>query len=210
MAWTEVDSGALAPVTGLSATQITSGQLALARGGTAADLSATGGTSQVLQQASAGAVVTVGQLAASNLSNGVTGTGAVVLGGTWVDVAFNAGNFTTTGGGTWTVASGDQAMYAYREAGKLMTLNVNLSTTTIAGAPTELNIAIPNGGSVRSGTDLAIPIILLSGGVWTANTTWARIVSGGTTVRIQKFDGSAFANQVDGFYIYLSMSIPLA
>lgn len=44
------------------------GLLALARGGTAADLSATGGTSQVLRQSSAGAAVTVGQLATTDIS----------------------------------------------------------------------------------------------------------------------------------------------
>ena len=43
------------------------------------DFTATGGTSNVLQQASAGAAITVGQLAASALSNGTTGSGAVVL-----------------------------------------------------------------------------------------------------------------------------------
>lgn len=42
---------------------LTSGQLALARGGTGADLSATGGTGQVLKQSSAGGVITVGTLA---------------------------------------------------------------------------------------------------------------------------------------------------
>jgi hypothetical protein len=63
----------------LSASKITSGKLALARGGTNADLSGTGGGSQVLKQTSAGAGITVGQLAASDLSNGVTGSGAVVL-----------------------------------------------------------------------------------------------------------------------------------
>jgi hypothetical protein len=54
------------------------GLLGLAHGGTNADLSGTGGTSQVLKQVTAGAAITVGQLAASDLSNGVTGTGAVV------------------------------------------------------------------------------------------------------------------------------------
>lgn len=63
----------------ISAAAITSGTLALARGGTNADLSATGGTSQVLKQVSSGAAITVGQLAASDLSNGTNGTGAVVL-----------------------------------------------------------------------------------------------------------------------------------
>src|SRR5216684_4863550 len=41
------------------------GTLGLVRGGTHADLSATGGTSQVLKQTSVGADITVGQLAAS-------------------------------------------------------------------------------------------------------------------------------------------------
>jgi hypothetical protein len=51
------------------------------QGGTGSNLSATGGASQVLQQATVGGNITVGQLAASNLSNGVTGSGAVVLAG---------------------------------------------------------------------------------------------------------------------------------
>lgn len=43
------------------------------------DFSATGGTSQVVKQTSAGGALTVAQLAASDLSNGTTGSGAVVL-----------------------------------------------------------------------------------------------------------------------------------
>lgn len=45
--------------------------LTLAKGGTGADLSATGGTHQVLKQSSSGAVVTVGQLACADLSTAV-------------------------------------------------------------------------------------------------------------------------------------------
>ena len=43
------------------------------------NFSTTGGTSQVVKQTSAGGAFTVGQLAASDLSNGVTGSGAVLL-----------------------------------------------------------------------------------------------------------------------------------
>lgn len=43
------------------------------------DFSATGGTSQVVKQTSSGGALTVAQLAASDLSNGTTGSGAVVL-----------------------------------------------------------------------------------------------------------------------------------
>ncbi len=55
----------------LPASIITSGQLALARGGVNADLSATGGTSFVLRQSSAGAAITVSQLAFSDISGSV-------------------------------------------------------------------------------------------------------------------------------------------
>ena len=54
-------------------------KIALGYGGTGADLSATGGASKVLMQAALGAVITVAQLGASDLSNGVTGSGAIVL-----------------------------------------------------------------------------------------------------------------------------------
>jgi hypothetical protein len=63
----------------LDAAAIGSGLLGLARGGVNANLSATGGTGQVLRQSSAGASVTVSQLAAADLSNGTQGSGAVVL-----------------------------------------------------------------------------------------------------------------------------------
>jgi hypothetical protein len=66
----------------LEATSLTlgwTGLLSGARGGTNADLSATGGAHQVLRQSSGGAAITVSQLAASDLSNGTTGSGAVAL-----------------------------------------------------------------------------------------------------------------------------------
>ena len=49
---------------------VLSGQVGLANGGTSSDLSATGGTGQVLKQASAGAAVTVGTVAASEIASG--------------------------------------------------------------------------------------------------------------------------------------------
>ncbi len=57
---------------------IVSGQLALARGGTASDLSATGGTGQFLRQSSAGAAITVSAIAHADLGSG-GGTGSKFL-----------------------------------------------------------------------------------------------------------------------------------
>lgn len=52
----------------LPASKITTGQLALARGGTNADLSATGGAGQVLKQATAGGNISVGLISAADLA----------------------------------------------------------------------------------------------------------------------------------------------
>ena len=54
-----------------AAADITSGQLGLARGGTGADLSATGGTGQVLKQSTAGGAVSVGALGAGDMPSGI-------------------------------------------------------------------------------------------------------------------------------------------
>ena len=54
-----------------STSDLTSGTLPLARGGTASNLSSTGGTGQYLKQSSSGAVVTVGTIAASDIPSSV-------------------------------------------------------------------------------------------------------------------------------------------
>ncbi len=60
---------AAADIPNLAASIITSGQLALARGGTGADLSATGGANQIVRQNSLGGVFTVSVLAAGDIPN---------------------------------------------------------------------------------------------------------------------------------------------
>ena len=80
----------------LPASIITSGQLALARGGTAADLSGTGGTSFVLRQSTAGAAITVSQLAYSDISGTVpTPPSGSVL---WSALGNASGNLTLANG----------------------------------------------------------------------------------------------------------------
>lgn len=62
------DVGAAAASHTHTAGDITSGQLAVARGGTGADLSATGGTGKVLKQATTGAAVTVAALTGGDVA----------------------------------------------------------------------------------------------------------------------------------------------
>lgn len=60
-----------------AAGDIASGQLALARGGLNADLSATGAATHFLRQASAGAAVTVGGIASADIATALTTPGAI-------------------------------------------------------------------------------------------------------------------------------------
>lgn len=68
-AWADVSKAgsSLADLATRSASDLSSGTLALARGGAGADLSATGGTANVVKQASAGAALTVGPLASTEV-----------------------------------------------------------------------------------------------------------------------------------------------
>ncbi|MBK8035286.1 MAG: hypothetical protein IPK17_38440 [Chloroflexi bacterium] len=83
----------------LSAAIIAAGQLALARGGTNADLSATGGSNQFVKQSSAGAALTVGAILSADLTSALT-TPPPIGGGTPSTGAFTAivGNALTLNG----------------------------------------------------------------------------------------------------------------
>jgi hypothetical protein len=82
----------------------TSGTCAVGQGGTGANLSGTGGAHQVLKQSTVGGIITVGQLAFTDIS-GILG---VAVGGTGVNLSATGGTSQvlkqTTVGGTITVA----------------------------------------------------------------------------------------------------------
>lgn len=144
----------------LAASVITSGQVALARGGTNADLSATGGTSQYLKQASAGAAITVGTIAAADLPGSFNGfanpsasAGATAVNGSAATamrsdgapaVAFGA--FTTytptiaAVAGTFTTAT---AAGHYLLLGKLLILTLTATITTVGSGTGGFTLTLP-------------------------------------------------------------------
>lgn len=121
----------------LDGAAIASGLVALARGGVNVNLSATGGTGQVLRQSSAGANITVSQLAASDLSNGVQGSGAIVL----------ATSPTIT---TPTIASFTNAAHSHQNAAGGGTLDgAAIAAGTVA--PARLGSGTPSGSNFLRG-----------------------------------------------------------
>lgn len=73
--------------------------------------------------------------------------------GIWIDVPFDAANFTANGGTTptWTLVSGDQVLFRYCYISpEMMIVQVYLATTSVASAAgnvTDLMILIPDGKS---------------------------------------------------------------
>lgn len=100
-----------------AASAVTSGQMALARGGTGADLSATGGSNQFLKQVSGGAVVTVGAILSAELTSALTTPPAI--GGT------------TPAALTGTTITGTSATINSTGAGALVTTLTDSGTNNI-------------------------------------------------------------------------------
>lgn len=61
----------------------------------------------------------------------------------WVDVAYDAGNFTASSG-TWTVQSGDHSVYRYCFIGKMVFIKLVLGLTSVSATPQFLVVARPH------------------------------------------------------------------
>lgn len=148
-----------------AASAINSGQLALAQGGTGADLSATGGTGHVLKQSSAGGVVSVGSITAADLGLTTNGDLLTVIGGVLarlglgsalqilrVNAAGNGLEFVAPGGGIVGVSE-KTADYTLLTADKDWLIAMNSSSNrqiTVNGS-----LDLPAGGMIhfsRAGT----------------------------------------------------------
>lgn len=113
--------------------------------------------------------------------------------GTWTPVPHLAGNFTASGAMTWTVAAGDQATFAYVLMGKLLIVAFTIVTATVAGVvSTTLQITLPgmdaSGHALVAARDMSVPVWITDNGTKAIGV--ARVTAGGTTIRIERVDGS--------------------
>lgn len=133
-------------------------KIGLAYGGTNADLSATGGTGHVLKQESAGAAITVGAIAAGDLSNGTTGSGPIVLqnGATLgsLTVATTTTATITNSGATDHLITTDAAGFKFKVGlyGRIVAAGSTGSDTALAMATFYTNDNASNTVYIQSGT----------------------------------------------------------
>lgn len=143
----------------------------------------------------------MGHAAASSV---VTAVPAPFL-GVPITPLFAAGDFTSSGVGTFVVTSGQVTTYQYVVVGKMMTVWWMLDSTTITGTPTVLTIQIPAGRIAAKRVVCAH---------WYNNGSWAQgygfVAPGATVISLQKDPpASAFAAGANTVYLYGSISFPI-
>jgi hypothetical protein len=129
--------------------------ITVANGGTGADLSTTGGTSQVLKQETAGGAVTVGQLGKSDLSDGNTIVTAAA--------ALNAQRVTIGDGsrGIASAAAGAQVDIVGTNTGERVIASFFAASSSADEHPAFLSQAPGNGAKIAAGGNAADINLLL-------------------------------------------------
>lgn len=179
------------------------GKVGLAQGGTNADLSATGGASQVLKQATAGGAVTVAQLATTDIS-GLGITGALLHAGQGTDTTAGATTVDsiaisglTAKDILWVVTVLESAaqptaqanLYSVTDAVALMAItNAPLAAGTGAVAQTSLSQRQGNANATQAGTTISgfgafgafAAVATAWTGAWTLGLRHGGVTAGGT------------------------------
>ncbi|HEV8445441.1 MAG TPA: hypothetical protein VGQ44_01430 [Gemmatimonadaceae bacterium] len=118
-----------------------------------------------------------GSAVANRLINGVTGTRSLTSGagwalveydlvgtrwrvvgheqGAWITPAYNAGDYTASGG-TWTVDAGDVQVCVYKLTGKTLSFKMSLLTTSVSQICVALVRLLPGGFTAASRTDFGL------------------------------------------------------
>jgi len=126
----------------------------------------------------------------------------------WITQAYASGDFTAAGAMSWTVASGDLAVFDYRILGKEMLANIIINTSTVGGTVNSpLKIKIPGGRSCSRRAINACHI--LDNGVRQIAYFEVDPAGDATQINVSKADGSNWTLSTDNTYVRGQLTIPL-
>ena len=133
--------------------------------------------------------------------NGVVGSGTPAAGtftsvtinsysaGTWTTPAYAGTDFTASSG-TWTVDAGDVTTYSYTIVNKMMTVCINIDTSSVSATPATLIVKIPAG---KTATKKAGNMATMSDDGAAFFAGFIGVAAGGTTIFFQKLSLANFA-----------------
>jgi len=122
------------------------------------------------------------------------------IAGPWTDVPFSAANF-TAGAGSWTVTAAQVPTFAYVISAKTMMIALVVDSSTVAGSPAALAVAMPGGVSRNRRTGQ--PMSYYNG---TAGTGWVNV--GTSAIEFYRdMLGTAWANGVTNISAIITINI---
>lgn len=127
-------------------------------------------------------------------ADSITERGRTTPQGEWIDVPYNAANFTGNGTMTWTVDAADVSNFRYMLIGKTLFVDGIFNTTSVtAPLNTMLKVKIP-GGYIAAKPNRATNQATDSGVI---TTSQVRVDAGNTTIDIQRQDAANWTAAVN-------------
>lgn len=122
------------------------------------------------------------------------------------DQAYSAGDFSTSGGGTWTVDSGDVTSNKYSVTGDTLSWRLNVTTSTFGTNPPTLTVKLPNGYTAQENSRTYI-LVINGGGFSPAVLT---TTAGSTTVAITNTVGASFSSGANNNDVFFQVQIKVS
>lgn len=136
---------------------------------------------------------------AAEAVSGLYERGRAALMGEYTAVTFAAGNFTASGGGTWTLTSGDQTVFRWRIIGKSLLVNYQFDTTSVNAATSFLQVQIPGGFTAAQPTQQRVASCNDNGALADAV---AAVGAAGGVILFFLASGSNWANSANLTYVH--------
>lgn len=120
--------------------------------------------------------------------------------GDWLSTTFAAGDFTASGGGTWTVASGDRVAMLYYLRGRQLTVAFQVDATTVSGGPLFLQIGNGQWGGFTAMTTGIYGSMGFAFDNLVSSPAYVRVTAA-TTIDCGLSSIAAWANSTDQTYV---------